>query len=54
MELTVPVNLLLLSGASIGSVVDIRVEGGMSANVMRGTGDSVSPRLSTKQQKGRS
>lgn len=41
-ELTVPVNLLLFSGASIGSAADIWVKGG-------GTGDSDSTRLSVGQ-----
>lgn len=50
-ELTVPVNLLLFSGASIGSVVDTWVEGRVSNNVMRRAGDSDNPMVSTKRWK---
>lgn len=50
-ELTVPVNLLLFSGASIGSVAGTWVEGRASGNVMRGTGNSDNPRGSTKRWK---
>ena len=50
-DLTVPVNLLLFSGASIGSVAGTWVEGRASGNVMSGIGDSDNPRGSTKWQK---
>jgi len=43
-ELTVPVNLLLFWGASIGGAAATRVEGRMPANVMRGIGGSDSSR----------
>lgn len=46
-ELAVPVNLLLFSGASIGSAVDTRVEARASGNAM-GAGNSDSPKVSTK------
>lgn len=45
---TVPVNLLLFLGASIGSALDTRVEGRKSVNGMRGTGNSDSPRGSAE------
>jgi len=46
-EPTVPVNLLLFLGASIGSALDTWVEGRKSVNGMRGTGNSDSPRGSS-------
>jgi len=45
-ELTVPVNLLLFWGASIGGGADSSVEGGKPANVVRGNSDSEGPRVS--------
>ena len=49
LELAVPVNLLLFTGASIGSVVSILAfEGSMPVNVVRGTGNSDNSRVSTE------
>jgi len=45
-ELTVPVNLVLFSGASIGGGEESSVGGGKPANVVRGNGDSDDPRTS--------
>jgi len=46
-ELTVPVNLLLFLGASIGSALGTWVEGRKSADGIRGAGKSDSPRGSS-------
>lgn len=45
-ELTVPVNLVLFSGASIGGGTGSSVGGRRPANVVRGKGDSDGPRAS--------
>lgn len=51
--LTVPVNLLLFLGASIGSALGTWVDGSRSANGMRGTGNSDSPKGSAEQRESR-
>lgn len=45
-ELTVPVNLVLFSGASIGGGAGSSVGERKPANVVRGKGDSDDPRVS--------